>query len=100
MSRGMFGPRAFLVLVGSGPWRRAFIADGIHLCIGTTVCKAARPVRRTRVVFEELADMDTLWMISGAVVVSIVAAVFRSRRASPTNLGYVSRAWMMRHSAD
>ena len=44
--------------------------------------------------------MDTLWMISGAVVVSIVTALFRSRRAAPTNLGYVSRDWVIRHSAD
>jgi hypothetical protein len=44
--------------------------------------------------------MDTLWMISGAVVVSIVAALFRSRRAATTNLGSVSRDWVMRHSAD
>jgi hypothetical protein len=44
--------------------------------------------------------MDALWMISGAVVVSIVAALFRSRRAAATNLGCVSRDWVMRHSAD
>ncbi len=44
--------------------------------------------------------MDTLWMISGAVVVSIVAALFKSRRATPANLGCVSRDWVMRHSAD
>lgn len=44
--------------------------------------------------------MDTLWMISGAVVVSLVAAFFRSKRATPAGLGYVSRAWVVRHSAD
>jgi hypothetical protein len=44
--------------------------------------------------------MDTLWMISGAVVVSIVAALVKTRRATPTNLGYVSRGWVVRHSAD
>jgi hypothetical protein len=44
--------------------------------------------------------MDTLWMISGAVVVSIVAALLRSRRSTSTNLGYVSRDWVIRHSAD
>jgi hypothetical protein len=46
------------------------------------------------------AGMDTLWVISGAVVVSIVAALLRSRRTAPTNLGYVSRDWVMRHNAD
>lgn len=44
--------------------------------------------------------MDTLWMISGAVVVSIMAAIFKSRRTAPASLGYVSRDWVMRHSAD
>ena len=44
--------------------------------------------------------MDTLWMISGAVVVSLVAAFLKARRATPTSLGYVSRAWVVRHSAD
>jgi hypothetical protein len=44
--------------------------------------------------------MDALWMISGAVVVSVVAALFKSRRTTPASLGYVSRDWVMRHSAD
>ncbi len=44
--------------------------------------------------------MDTFWMISSAVVVSLVAALFRSRRTTPTNLGYVSRDWVIRHSAE
>ena len=42
--------------------------------------------------------METLWVISSAVVVSIVAAVFRTRRSGPTNLGFVSRAWVMKHA--
>jgi len=41
--------------------------------------------------------METLWVISSAVVVSIVAAVIRTRRSGPTNLGFVSRAWVMKH---
>jgi hypothetical protein len=44
--------------------------------------------------------MDTLWMISGAVVVSIVAALVKTRRPTPMNLGSVSRDWVVRHSAD
>ena len=44
--------------------------------------------------------MDALWMISGALVLSIVAALFKARRPTPANLGYVSRDWVIRHSAD
>ena len=44
--------------------------------------------------------METLWIISGAVVVSIVAVAFKSRRPAQTTLGYVSRAWIMRHDAE
>jgi len=42
--------------------------------------------------------MDTLWIVSGAVVVSIVATVMRTRRSTPRNLGFVSRNWILRHS--
>lgn len=44
--------------------------------------------------------METLWIISSAVVVSLVAAAAINRRSSPRNLGYVSRDWVMRHSLD
>ena len=44
--------------------------------------------------------METLWIISTAVVVSLIAAAFRNRKSSPRNLGYVSRDWVMRHSMD
>jgi hypothetical protein len=44
--------------------------------------------------------MEALWMISGAAVVSLVTALLRFRRSTPTNLGYVSRDWVIRHSAD
>jgi hypothetical protein len=44
--------------------------------------------------------MDALLMISGAVVVSIVAALVKARRATPANLGFVSRDWVIRHSGD
>jgi predicted exporter len=49
---------------------------------------------------KEQRRMETLWIISTAVVVSLIAAAFRSRRSSPRNLGYVSRDWVMRHSTD
>ena len=44
--------------------------------------------------------MDAVWILSGAVIVSIVAALFRTRRSAPLNLGSVSREWVMRHSSD
>jgi hypothetical protein len=44
--------------------------------------------------------MDTLWIISGAVVVFIAATLFKSRRSARMNLGSVSRDWVIRHSSD
>jgi hypothetical protein len=44
--------------------------------------------------------METLLIISGAVVVSLVAAVVKIRRLPPRNLGYVSRDWVIRHGMD
>jgi hypothetical protein len=44
--------------------------------------------------------MDTLWILSGAVVLSIVAAVIKTRRSAPRNLGFVSRDWVIRHGTD
>ena len=44
--------------------------------------------------------METFLIISSAVVVSLVAAIFRSRKSAPRNLGYVSRDWVMRHGVD
>jgi hypothetical protein len=44
--------------------------------------------------------MEALWMISGAVVVFIVATLFKSRRSTRMNLGSVSRDWVIRHSND
>ena len=44
--------------------------------------------------------METLWVISGALVLSIVAAAFKSRRSAQANLGSVSRDWIMRHGAE
>jgi len=44
--------------------------------------------------------MDALWMISGAIVVSIVATYLKIRRPTTTNLGSVSRDWVVRHSGD
>jgi hypothetical protein len=44
--------------------------------------------------------METLWIISSVVAISLVAAAFKTRRSSPRNLGYVSRDWVMRHSTD
>ena len=44
--------------------------------------------------------METFLIISSAVVVSLVAAILRSRKSAPRNLGYVSRDWVMRHGVD
>ncbi len=44
--------------------------------------------------------MDTLLLVSSAVVLSIVAAVVKARRSGPRNLGFVSRDWVVRHSSD
>jgi hypothetical protein len=44
--------------------------------------------------------MDTLLILSSAVVLSIVAAVMKTRRSAPRNLGFVSRDWVVRHGAD
>lgn len=44
--------------------------------------------------------METLWIISSAVVVSVVTAVIRSRKSAPRNLGFVSQGWVARHAMD
>jgi hypothetical protein len=44
--------------------------------------------------------METLWIVTTAVIVSLIAAAFRNRRSSRRNLGYVSRDWVIRHSTD
>ena len=44
--------------------------------------------------------MDAVWILSCAVIVSVVAALFRHRRPAPVNLGSVSREWVMRHSSE
>jgi hypothetical protein len=44
--------------------------------------------------------MDTLLIVSSAVVLSIVAAVVRTRRSAARNLGFVSRDWVARHGTD
>jgi hypothetical protein len=49
---------------------------------------------------EEKRGMETFWMISSAVVVSLVGAIVRNRKSAPRNLGYVSRDWVMRHDID
>jgi len=44
--------------------------------------------------------METFLIISSAVVVSFVGAIFRNRKFAPRNLGCVSRDWVMRHGVD
>jgi len=44
--------------------------------------------------------METFWIISSAVVVSLVGVIFRNRKSASRNLGYVSRDWVMRHGVD
>jgi hypothetical protein len=44
--------------------------------------------------------MDALLIVSSAVVLSIVAAVIKTRRSAPRNLGFVSRDWVIRHGTD
>ena len=44
--------------------------------------------------------METFLIISSAVVVSLVGAMFTNRKSAPRNLGYVSRDWVMRHGVD
>jgi len=44
--------------------------------------------------------METFLIISSAVVVSLVGAIFKNRKSSPRNLGYVSKGWVMRHGVD
>jgi hypothetical protein len=45
--------------------------------------------------------MDAVWILSGAVIVSVVTALFRNRRAAASlNLGSVSREWVLRHSSE
>ena len=44
--------------------------------------------------------MDALWMLSSALVLSVVAAVIKTRRSAPRNLGFVSRDWIVRHGSD
>jgi hypothetical protein len=44
--------------------------------------------------------METFLIISSAVVVSFVGAIFKNRRSAPRNLGYVSKGWVMRHGVD
>ena len=49
---------------------------------------------------KEKPSMETLWMIATVVVVSLIAAAFRTRKTSSRNLGYVSRDWVIRHNTD
>jgi hypothetical protein len=44
--------------------------------------------------------MDALWILSSAVVLSVMAAIIKSRRSPPRNLGFVSRDWILRHGSD
>ena len=44
--------------------------------------------------------METFLIISSAVVVSLVGAFVRNRKSAPTNLGYLSRDWVIRHGVD
>jgi hypothetical protein len=44
--------------------------------------------------------METLWIISSAVIVSVVTAIVKSRKTAARNLGYVSRDWVVRHGTD
>jgi len=44
--------------------------------------------------------METFLIISSAVVVSLVGAIFKNRKSAPRNLGYVSKGWVMRHGVD
>jgi hypothetical protein len=44
--------------------------------------------------------MDTLWILSSAVILSIAAAERKTRRPAPRNLGFVSRDWVLRHGSD
>jgi hypothetical protein len=48
----------------------------------------------------EIAGMDTLWIVSSAVILSIVGAIIKTRRSAPRNLGFVSPDWVMRHGTD
>jgi hypothetical protein len=50
--------------------------------------------------FKEKRGMETFWIISSAVVVSLLGAIVRNRKSAPRNLGYVSRDWVMRHGVD
>ena len=44
--------------------------------------------------------METFWIISSAVVVSLLGAIVRNRKSAPRNLGYVSKGWVIRHGVD
>jgi len=44
--------------------------------------------------------METLWIISSAIVISLVAGLVKLRRPAVRNLGYVSRDWVVRHGMD
>jgi len=44
--------------------------------------------------------METLWIISSAVIVSVVTAIVKSRKTAARNLGYVSQDWVVRHGTD
>lgn len=44
--------------------------------------------------------METLGIISTAVVVVLLAAFLKNRRPAARNLGYVSRDWVMRHQVE
>ena len=44
--------------------------------------------------------MDTFLIVSSAVVLSLVAAMIKTRRSTPRNLGFVSRDWVIRHGTD
>ena len=61
----------------------------------------ARTNRTTREALTEgEAGMDALWILSSGLVLSIVAAVVKTRRSAPKNLGFVSRDWVVRHGTD
>ena len=44
--------------------------------------------------------METLWIITSALVISVVAGLVKLRRPAVRNLGYVSRDWVVRHGTD
>jgi len=59
-----------------------------------------RTTRYLKALSEGEAGMDALWIVSSALVLSIVAAIIKTRRSAPRNLGFVSRDWVIRHGTD